>query len=321
MKILFHENELNYRGTSIAMYDYADFNERLLGNESIIIYDKNCKTNHPLGIEKFKKRFEVLEYESFSEVEKIIQKNNIDLLYAIKNGDQDGIVSKECKTGVHAVFKHFEPHGDVYAYVSRWLAEEMTDGKYPFVPHMVNFEEDIKQDLRKELGIPTNAKVFGYYGGGQSFNIKFAQQVVEKIASKYKDIYFLFMGVDSFLMKKWWTTIPKNILFLPASSDVVYKQKFINTCTALLHARERGETFGITVAEFAIKGKPVITYANSTEQNHILELGENAYYYTNKNNLTEILLDSVLNLSAKESYEKFSPKPVMEKFKEVFMFT
>jgi glycosyltransferase involved in cell wall biosynthesis len=102
---------------------------------------------------------------------------------------------------------------------------------------------------------------------------------------------------------------------------VVYKQKFINTCTALLHARERGETFGISVAEFAIKGKPVITYANSPEQNHILELGENAYYYTNKNNLTEILLDSVLNLSAKESYEKFSPKPVMEKFKEVFMFT
>ncbi len=319
MKILFHENELNYRGTSIAMYDYADFNERLFGNESIIIYNKNCKTNHPLGIEKFKKRFEVLEYEELSELDIIIRKNNIDLLYAIKNGDQDGVVSTECKTAVHAVFKHFEPHGDVYAYVSRWLALEMTEGKYPFVPHMVNFEEDIRQDLRKELAIPAQAKVFGYYGGAESFNIKFAQQTIEKIARKYKDIYFLFMGVDPFLVKKWFTSMPRNILFLPASSDVVYKQKFINTCTALLHARERGETFGITVAEFALKGKPVITYANSPEQNHNLELGENAYYYTNKNELSEILLDTNLILSAKDSFQKFLPLPVMEIFKNVFI--
>lgn len=320
MKILFHENELNYRGTSIAMYDYADFNEKLLGNESIIIYDKNCKTNHPLGIEKFQKRFEVLAYNDFSEVDKIIKNRNIDLLYAIKNGDNDGVFSKECKTAVHTVFKHFEPHGDVYAFVSRWLSEEMTGGEFPFVPHMVNFENEIHDDLRTELAIPKNAKVFGYYGGAQSFNIKFVQEVAEKIARKYKDIYFVFMGVDAFVHKKWWKTLPPNIIFLPASSDVVYKQKFINTCTALLHARERGETFGISVAEFAIKGKPVITFANSPERNHILELGENAYYYTDKQNLTQILLDSNLTLSAKESYEKFLPKPVMEKFQEVFIY-
>ena len=60
MKILFHENELNYRGTSIALYDYADFNERYLGNESLIIYNKTLSTNHISGIEKFKKRFQVI---------------------------------------------------------------------------------------------------------------------------------------------------------------------------------------------------------------------------------------------------------------------
>jgi glycosyltransferase involved in cell wall biosynthesis len=319
MKILFHENELNYRGTSIAMYDYADFNERILGNESIIIYDKNCKTNHPLGIEKFRKRFEVLAYDEFSEVDKIISQRNIDLLYAIKNGDNDGVVSNECKTAVHTVFKHFEPHGDVYAFVSRWLAEEMTCGKYPFVPHMVNFEKNTDEDLRTELGIPKNAKVFGYYGGAQSFNIAFAQKLVEKIAGKHKDVYFLFMGVDSFVKKSWWQSSLKNVLFLPPKSDVLYKQKFINTCTAMLHARERGETFGISVAEFAIKGKPIITFADSPERNHILELGKNAYYYNDAKSLKEILLEQDLTLSAKESYEKFLPEPVMEKFKNVFL--
>lgn len=319
MKILFHENELNYRGTSIALYDYADFNEKYLGNESLIAYDKNCKTNHPAGIEKFRNRFNVFAYENFSEVEEIIKKNQVDLFYAIKNGDIDGIDTQECKSAMHAVFKHYEPHGDVYAYVSEWLTQEMTGGKSPFVPHMVNFYDNADADLRTELNIPNNAKVFGYYGGAQSFNIDFVRKEVEKIARKYKDIFFIFMGVDSFVAKKWWKSEVKNIIFLPPSSDLLYKLKFINTCDALLHARERGETFGITVAEFALKGKPIITFANSPEKNHIHELKENAYYYRDSKELNQILLDGNLALTATENYQKFLPEAVMEQFKKVFI--
>jgi len=319
MKILFHENELNYRGTSIALYDYADFNERYLGNESVIVYNKTLPTNHPLGIEKFEKRFQVIDYSDFKEVDTIIKNNNIDLFYAIKNGFIDGVETKECKTVIHSVFKHLEPHGDVYAYVSEWLSEEMTGSKSPFVPHMVNFGAETNDDLRAELNIPKNAKVFGYYGGGQSFNIAFAQQTAEKIASKYKDVYFIFMGVDTFVKKKWWKSALTNIIFLPPSSDIMMKLKFINTCDALLHARERGETFGITVAEFAIKGKPVITFADSPEKAHNMHLKDKAYYYHNAKELQDIILDSDLKLSAKELYEKFLPHPVMDTFKKVFI--
>ncbi|RZJ50740.1 MAG: hypothetical protein EOO19_02510 [Chryseobacterium sp.] len=319
MKILFHENELNYRGTSIALYDYADFNERYLGNESIIIYNKNLETNHDLGIKKFNKRFNVFGYENFDEVDPFIRKNNIDLFYAIKNGDPDIVDTKECKSCIHNIFKFYQPHGDVYAYVSQWLSEEMSQGSAPFVPHMVNFENEIYEDLRATLNIPKTAKVFGYYGGAQSFNIKFSQKTVEKIASKYKDIYFLFMGVDSFIVEKWWKSSKPNIIFLPPSADIVMKQKFINTCNALLHARERGETFGITVAEFAIKGKPVITFADSPEKAHIMQLEEQAYFYHDKNDLTEIILDSDLSISPQKAYEKFLPVPVMDIFKNVFI--
>ncbi|MFC6267082.1 glycosyltransferase [Frigoriflavimonas asaccharolytica] len=319
MKILFHENELNYRGTSIALFDYADFNEKYLGNESVIIYDKTCKTNHPLGIEKFKNRFEVLEYTNFKEVDSLILKNNIDLMYAIKNGDKDGVETKECKTAIHSVFKHFEPHGDVYAYVSEWLSQEMTNGKSPFIPHMVNFTDETKEDLRTELNIPKNAKVFGYYGGATSFNIAFAQKTIEEIARKYKDYYFIFMGVTSFVKEKWWKSNLKNVLFLAPSADVLQKLKFINTCDALLHARERGETFGITVAEFALKNKPIITFADSPEKAHIMELKENAYYYRNQKELKTIILDSDLTLTAQENYQKFLPHSVMDIFKKVFI--
>ena len=45
MKILFHENQLSYRGTSNAVYNYALFNQEYLNNESIIIHQKNNKNN------------------------------------------------------------------------------------------------------------------------------------------------------------------------------------------------------------------------------------------------------------------------------------
>ena len=40
--------------------------------------------------------------------------------------------------------------------------------------------------------------------------------------------------------------------------DLNYKVKFINTCDAMIHARAMGETFGLAVAEFSKKNKPVI---------------------------------------------------------------
>lgn len=319
MKILFHENELNYRGTSIALYDYADFNERYLGNESLIIYNKNMITNHPLGVEKFKKRFNVFGYSDFKEVDDYIHKNGIDIFYGIKNGEDLTVNTKACKSCIHTIFKHYQPHGDVYAYVSEWLSKEMSDGKYPYVPHMVNFETEIQDDLRAELAIPKTARVFGYHGGGQSFNLEFVQKTVESIAGKYKDIFFIFMGVDSFIKPKWWKSKKNNIIFLPPSTDVERKQRFINTCNALLHGRERGETFGITVAEFAIKGKPIITFGNSLEKAHIAQLENQAYIYYNKKELKDLILDSNLNITAQKKYEKFLPHPVMDRFKNVFI--
>lgn len=319
MKILFHENELNYRGQSIALYDYADFNEKLLGHESVIVFNKTLPTNHTLGIEKFKKRFQVLGYSDPTEIDGLVSKAGADLFYNIKNGFIDGVDTRECRSAVHAVFKHYEPHGDVYAYVSEWLAQEMTGGKVPFVPHMVNFGADTGEDLRAELGIPKNAKVFGYYGGAQSFNIKFVQQTVEKIARKHSGIYFIFMGVDGFVRPKWWKSTLKNVHFLPPNADVLYKLKFINTVTAMLHARERGETFGIAVAEFALRGKPVITYADSPERAHILELGRDAYYYRDAKELESLLLQESFDRDASANYRKFLPETVMKKFDEVFL--
>ncbi len=44
----------------------------------------------------------------------------------MKSGQDDGLVAQSCRTVVHSVFKFCEPHGDVYAYVSEWLAQHMS---------------------------------------------------------------------------------------------------------------------------------------------------------------------------------------------------
>ena len=52
MKILFHANTINYRGTTVAITDYAKYNQEILGNESIIAYCKTNGTERDMGNEQ-----------------------------------------------------------------------------------------------------------------------------------------------------------------------------------------------------------------------------------------------------------------------------
>ncbi len=213
MKVLFHENQLSYRGTSVAIYDYADFNEKLLGNTSIIIYNRTNPYNDLKAIERFKNRFKVLSYEDLSEFNRIIESEKPDFFYAIKRGDRDAIVTNVCRTGIHVVFKYNEPHGDVYTYVSEWLAKEMGGKTASFVPHIVHlpFTED---SLHSELNIPKNSKVFGWYGGNDSFDLKFVQKTIKRIALQNPNLFFIFMGVDDFTKKRYFGKEEKIIKIL-----------------------------------------------------------------------------------------------------------
>ena len=319
MKILFHENQLTYRGTSNAIYDYARYNEELLNNESVIIFNKNNKNNLNAAISKFKSRFEVIGYSETSELEKIVEIQNADLFYAIKSGQKDGVEVSNCKTAIHAVFKHCEPHGDIYAYVSEWLALEMTNGSAPFVPHMITVEKS-KLSFRKELNIPDDAIVFGRHGGAKTFDLAFVKSVVKQVARQRKDIYFLFLGTSSFVFKTLFRPY-KNIIFLPTTVDPGTISKFINTCDAYLHARKQGESFGIAIGEFSISNKPILTWADSHEKSHIDILGDKALLYNDQQDLSSLLKDFVPDSSKNwDAYsEKFSPTVVMDKFKTVFI--
>jgi len=60
MNIAFWDNALSERGTSVAIFDYAYYNQTILKNKSYIFYDKNfINLNNNNVIEKFKKHFPV----------------------------------------------------------------------------------------------------------------------------------------------------------------------------------------------------------------------------------------------------------------------
>jgi hypothetical protein len=316
MKIAFWDNGLNERGTSIMLYDYAHYNETILGNESIIMYNTTHYSNKPYAIKRFKDRFPVFGVDNWSKVDKILTENNCDILYITKSGEWDGQISKVCKTCVHVVFHSTQIHGEVYAVISDFVNEE-TRTSFPVVPYIIRVE-DTTENLRMELNIPKDALVFGTYSGAECFDIPYIQQLVRDISTneKYSNIYFIFMNINQFMSSN------SNIRFLPGSSDLIHKRKFINTCNAMLYGRNRGETFGAAVGEFCVSKKPIICRANEPGNYHLQILGDSAILHTNYNELFNIITnwnDEYQNKLCPENYARFSPENVMQTFKNVFI--
>jgi len=231
-----------------------------------------------------------------------------------KGGLDDGKTTDYCKTGVHAVFQDYEPHGDVYAYISEWLSETMTNGKAPYVPYMLNMPP-ANRDMRKNLGIPEHAIVIGRHGGKEQFNLPVAP-TIERAALNNKFLYFIFLNTDRFCMP-----LP-NIIHLDPIYDLQEKSNFIGMCDAMIHARAMGESFGLAIAEFLYHDKPVIAWPGGGDQNHVKMLGEEGLWYNNSEELYQHLINTKHeNHNGKYSarVEKYTPENVMNKFKEVFL--
>jgi hypothetical protein len=316
-KIVFYDNNLTLRGSSVALYNYADYNEKILGNKSIIITKPDDNLN--LAKNKFTNRFEThFMWYNTQGFQDFMNRNNIDYFYVIKEGSLgDGILLTETPTLVHSVFCKNEPHGHKYTYVSDWLAKNQ--GYNPethSVPHIVEKLPNTTIDLRDKLGIPKDKIVFGCYGGSTEFNIEFVRELVIRIAKERNDILFLFMNINRFS-----DDLP-NIIHLPGTWNLEEKGSFIRSCDAMLHARKYGETFGLACGEFALENKPVITYFGSDERNHIEVLGERGIYYNNMEELNDILTNFTKYRKFDDyylPYEQFNPEIVMDKFNKIFL--
>lgn len=315
MKIAFHDNSLSLRGTTVALYDYAYWSKRLIGNDAIIMYDLNHPANDNDVIAKFSKEFEVYGYNYKSEIDQILCSNNCDYFFMIKGGKPDGVISKVCKNLINAISicSTSDMHGDVFAMGSDWLSK-ITNYQIPSVPYVVTLP-DINDDMRSELGIPKEALVLGRNGGWETFDINWVKEAIDETLSKRTDLWYVFQFTEPFIQHE-------RVIYLDGSSDINNKVRFINTCDAMIHARHVGESFGLSCAEFSIRNKPVITYGNSPERNHLEVLGPKAIIYNNKSELLDILLNlSKVDINFKDwnMYQDYTPEKIMAKFKKIYL--
>lgn len=326
MKICFHSYQLGYRGSEVAMYQYAKYNEEILGNTSII-----CSTTSRSGymemLPKFKDRFEVFLYDDVwnqydntalrTSLERIVDEQKVDVFYAIKGGENDGILPSNCRTMSHCIFRMDQPHGNSYFGVSEYAARKF--GRSDFVPHMVELEGQRTIDFRERHAIPKDAMVLGRIGSPDTFSIDFVTNSLLTMLDKRKDLYFMFMN----------TELPfehERLILVPFSMDVDYKYSYIDSCDAMLHARRNGEMFGLAPAEFSYLNKAVITYDGNMILNslydraHIDMLGDKCLKYANQAELESIVLGLTHLFLRTKDWDAFSkeyaPRPVMEKFKQ-----
>ena len=312
MKIGLHANQLDHRGNSTVIFDYANALRTHFGYDVHIITSKQ-KSTHPM--EKFSS-FGCSLYNDTSELSAIIDKEKIDVLYMTKAGNIDNICPTNCKTAVHCVFDMREPHGSVYAGVSEWLAHYYN--KELWVPHIIDVPR-ITETLHEELGIPSTAFVVGRLGGYDQFDIPFAQIAVKTALDTRSDLYAVFLNTKPF-------TDHPRAKFVPFQPEISYKNKFIATCDAMIHARSDGETFGLAVAEFSAMNKPILTYDAPYwwyMRSHLHILGDKAITYKSEKELLSYLLqidkEYVRDIDWDCYSTRFSPANVIERFNTIFI--
>lgn len=376
-KMCFYSNQACERGTESAMYDYADYAEKLLGITSNIIFPSYIQGAQPslrLSLPKFQERFPNRVFfcgddfiprhledppsplcPNLSYIAKHIA--GCDMIYAQKYGTKEWepifpqSFNETIPVAFHAVFIWGE-HGNAYAAISEDVAG--FDPNKAVVPYMVtrpSAEVLLKtRSWREELTIPAGAFVLCRHGGDTTFNIPYAVDAVVEIIRKYEadKLQFVFLGTPSLLHRLhahiagghhvhttdtynythvMHSKIKAQVHFLKATTAEEEKERYFKTCDAMLHARQDGETFGLAVAEFSVRNKPVITQAfvgdKAYKTMHIEILKDRGFYYKDKESLVSVV-DGLLqngtgNVTDFDAYVAYSPERVMHKFREVFL--
>jgi hypothetical protein len=312
-KIAFYSNQLCIRGTVVALYDYALYNEKILGNKSYIISDKNKDLT---TLKKFKDKFEVFLHDKFEDSFNFVKNNDIDYFYNQKSGEFDGKIIPNVKNLIHVVFQRNEPHGDKYVYISQWLSKVMMHDIDNYVPYIVDLPKPTDVNLRKQLNIPEDVVILGRHGGIDQFDFDFVHHAIIESLNKRKDLYYVFMNTQKFYNHP-------RIIHIKGTYNLQNKSNFINMCDGMIHGRRHGESFGLAISEFLFLDKPVISCSLGNDHNHIDMMKDKGLWYSNYQECLKQLVNfkkSAYNEGIfKDLVEEYIPEKVMARFNQNFL--
>jgi hypothetical protein len=315
MIIAFYTPHLTFRGSCLALYDYAHYNELFLNNQSIIItprlHEQTTYDDNQCAFQWFIRRFPVLFYDDIDEIQDRLINRGCTFIYGIKHGllKMDPVNFTKIPFGVHCVFDMSTPHGTKYMGVSKTVANKYGSDKY--VHHMVNMDPKCTfTSLRTQYNIPKDAIVLGRYGGLDTFNVFQVVPKINEIVVHNPNIYFLFMNCPS------WEPRHPHIIHISAITNIEFKKRFIKTCDAMIVPEFLGHTFGLSIAEFQVFHKPIICFNGPVNNNaHINILGNNALYFNDATSFHNVI-NTFKPYKSVNSYARFTPKNAMKEFQQ-----
>jgi hypothetical protein len=350
MKLAFWTLAFTVRGVERAIYDYAcAFEDHVQDAESFIVFPAGCAFAMDIGyhlhhdeniFKQFLHRFRnrMYAYTSTIDLESFLLKNEIEYVYVQKEGRMDAqdIGSPQIKLLTHCAFVADQPHGHKYVAVSE---DVFINRSLPGLPRLVvpcivkplpSVPVSEVQQARQRFGIHDNDIVIGRHGGFNTFNIPFVPILLNKWMTDHPGHRLVFLFLNTKPMPEL-EAHNERVKYIQSTHDLYQKALFIDMCDAMLHARTDGESFGLAVAEFAQRGKIVMTYNGVALEpwyyrHHEKVLGNLGWYYSNEKELSQ-LLDKLNTFDIPHmirvprippSLSQFTERKVMETFINVF---
>jgi len=152
-------------------------------------------------------------------------------------------------------------------HISQWQADTWVQAggeaeKVEIVPIVTTMAPVIKKNLRKELGIPKNAFVFGFHQ--RDNDGIFSPHSLNAFKAIQRDnMHFVILGGSKKYSEHAKEAGIQNFHQLPHTSDDGGDEKrdqFLATLDVFAHARADGETYGASIAEALYYGLPIISH-------------------------------------------------------------
>ena len=233
--VAFFDPNANERGASVAIHQYADYNERILGNRSVIALPREAEGP---SADMYRNRFpDTVAYGSVDDLGALSRQ--VDVFYMLTYGHVPpfDLAALKCRSAIHCALHGPQP-------ARRRLRRRLRMGGRHLRHHRGPGRAPHRRPPGRRRGPAPGAEhspeavVFGRYGGFTQFNIMAVMRTIAHAVASREDLYFVFINTAPFMEHP-------RVIYLPKTVDPAYKARFINTCDAMIHARAEGETFGL----------------------------------------------------------------------------
>ncbi len=331
-RVLLHSGQISERGDSSNARNYSRMLSTELGIESLIAFPKYGKNNWEAVSQLEEIGLQVFPYTSFRQLQDHAKSIGITDAYFMNGGGYTGEWIPGARKITHAVFRNYQPHGDVYAHCSEWLSAFATSRKLELLrrvnprSHGYSFRDKgeririlaMREEMSSPYAIDANlAKdwvphcVYPENGDGRAFRRKYGlpltAHVIGRIggldqfndpAAQAAVVVLLSSRQDlhfCFINTQRFIEHPQ-VTFIDQVTEVE-KWSFYDACDIFLNGRMMGESFGFTIVEPLALGKPVVAPALSRnpqmDRHHLAILKGRSLTYNSTENLVEIVLREI----------------------------